>query len=463
MLLYYLFAIIIFCCAVIVVLVWRSQKNHARYELSQIVSHQQEKELTELREKLFQTQNSIDLDMLIVREITSILGNMQGIELSLQAAFSRMLEILSIDFGILCFDGDRKSGFRSFIGTTENLLKTLENVAERRIILEANPPVLAPLSFEDFQKARDLKVMKSARSLLGFNCKVKSVREGYFLIGFHKPHEYTRAELDALQFCADQFAANFQMSKRLLDSQELAELQHDYIANVSHELRTPLTTIYGYLTILKSYPEELFQENERHEMFSIMTEECQRLIRLINNLLLSIKVEQEDFHRKLNPVPISLEEMISQTCRFMDREFKSKNIQIITNIPAGLSQIEGNYDLLYQVFQNLMANSIKFSSKDPRIEIKAREEEESVVVAVSDNGLGIEEQALPKIFQKFYRAQSQASQRPGLGIGLYLVSKLVGMHHGKIEVASELNKGTTFTLRFPKIGVAQSMSKGAPS
>ncbi len=462
MLLYLLVAIIIFCCAVILILVGRSKKNDNRYELSLIVSQQQEKELTELREKLSETQNSIEMDMLMVREITSILGNMQGIELSLQAAFSRMLEILSIDFGILSFEGNR-NGFQSFKGTSENLLKTLENVTQRRIVLEDSSSELTPLSFEDFQKARDLKVMKSAHSLLGFACKVKSIREGYFLVGFHKPHEYTQAELDALQLCADQFAVNFQVSKRLLDSQELAELQHDYIANVSHELRTPLTTIYGYLTILKSYPEKLFQENERHEMFSIMTEECQRLIRLINNLLLSIRVEQEDFQMKLKPVSISLGEMISQTCRFMEREFKSKNIQVVTDIPAGLSPIEGNYDLLYQVFQNLMANSIKFSSKDPKIEIMATEEEESIVVTVTDNGVGIEEQALPKIFQKFYRAQSQASKRPGLGIGLYLVSKLVEMHHGKIEVASELNKGTSFKLRFPKASVAQSISQGASS
>jgi signal transduction histidine kinase len=193
----------------------------------------------------------------------------------------------------------------------------------------------------------------------------------------------------------------------------------------------------------------------------VMTDECQRLIRLINNLLLSVKVEQEDFHGTTNWMPVSLGDVVAQTCRFMERELKSKSVELQVDVPANLPSIEGNLDLLYQVFQNLIANAIKFSAKDPRIEILAREEGDSVSISISDNGVGIEEQALTHIFQKFYRAESQAGRRPGLGIGLYLVQKLVELHRGEINVVSRLNEGTTFTLSFPKLQATQTFSQTA--
>jgi signal transduction histidine kinase len=284
---------------------------------------------------------------------------------------------------------------------------------------------------------------------------------GHLTIGCHRPHVYTAAELEGLRFCADQFAVYSQMHQQLQDTQELSQLRHDYIANVSHELRTPLTTIYGYLNILKSYPTHLFQEEEKQQMFSVMTDECQRLIRLINNLLLSVKVEQEDFQGTTSLAPVSLGEVVAQTCRFMERELKSKNVELQVDVPLDLPRIEGNLDLLYQVFQNLVANAIKFSAKDPRVKVVAREDGDKVSIAISDNGVGIEEQAIGKIFQKFYRAESQAGRRPGLGIGLYLVQKLVEFHHGEIKVASELNRGTTFTLVFPKLAATQTLSQTA--
>jgi signal transduction histidine kinase len=337
----------------------------------------------------------------------------------------------------------------------------LEQVAARGWVLEEKRPVVEPVSFEAYQKLRQMRVLEKACSLLCVPCRVKSIQVGRFTIGFHRPHVYTAAELEGLRFCADQFAVYSQMHQQLQDTQELSQLRHDYIANVSHELRTPLTTIYGYLNILKSYPTHLFQEDEKQQMFSVMTDECQRLIRLINNLLLSVKVEREDFPGTTSLAPVSLGVVVAQTCRFMERELKSKNVEVQVDVPANLPSIEGNLDLLYQVFQNLIANAIKFSAKDPRVGIVAREEGDLVSISISDNGVGIEEQALTHIFQKFYRAESQAGKRPGLGIGLYLVQKLVELHRGEISVVSKLNEGTTFTLAFPKLQVVQTFSQTA--
>lgn len=447
---------------VVLILMIRISVYRRRSNRSLILFRQQENQLRGLQLRLQNLEASRNSGVLLFSEITSILGNMQQHELSLNAAFSRMLEILSIDFGILDFSGRQSSALRISHGIDDAALEeALEQVATRGWVLEEVLPAVEPVSFEAYQKLRQMRFLDQARSLLCVPCRVKSVQVGRFTIGFHRPHRYTSAELEGLRFCADQFAVYSQMHQQLQDTQELSQLRHDYIANVSHELRTPLTTIYGYLNILKSYPTHLFQEEEKQQMFSVMTDECQRLIRLINNLLLSVKVEREDFQGTTSLAPVSLGDVVAQTCRFMERELKSKSVELHVDVPANLASIEGNLDLLYQVFQNLIANAIKFSAKDPRIEVVAREDAHSVSISISDNGVGIEEQALTHIFQKFYRAESQAGKRPGLGIGLYLVQKLVDLHHGEIKVASKLNEGTTFTLVFPKLTVAEPLSHSA--
>ena len=447
---------------VIVILILRISAYRRQTTRSLILFRQRDHQLKSLRQRLQQLEASRNSGVLLFSEITSILGNMQLHEASLNAAFSRMLEILSIDFGVLELPGDHSAVLRICHGIDADAFdQALEQIAVREWILEDNQLPVDPITFEAYQKIRQMRVLEKARSLLSVACRVKSVHVGHFTVGFHQAHVYTAAELEGLRFCADQFAIYSRMHQQLQDTQELSQLRHDYIANVSHELRTPLTTIYGYLNILKSYPTHLFQEDEKQQMFSVMTDECQRLIRLINNLLLSVKVEREDFTGTTTLTPVSLGDVVAQTCRFMERELKSKSVEMRVEVPANLPSIEGNLDLLYQVFQNLIANAIKFSAKDPRIELLAREEGDTISISIADNGVGIEEQALAKIFHKFYRAESQAAKRPGLGIGLYLVQKLVELHNGEISVASRLNEGTTFTLTFPKLKASHTLSQTA--
>jgi signal transduction histidine kinase len=454
-----LIVIITLCLAVLLFIVLAAYRRR-RAMLAQF--HVQEKQLRQLHRRLEQLEESSSHEVLLFSEITSILGNIQDPEESLKAAFGRMIEILSVDFGFLELAQRRAMAVKVFVGCEENLVETLTEIGSRGWVLEDKPSPLNALSFEEYQKSKHFRAMEDVHSLLSMPCRVKTVLVGHFTVGFRRLHHYTAPELDTMHFCADQFAVTYQMWAQLLDTQELSQLRHDYIANVSHELRTPLTTIYGYLNILKTYPAHLFQEQEMQDMFGTMTDECQRLIRLINNLLLSVKVEQEGFSGTMNPIAVSLAKVVAQTCRFMDGEIKAKNVELIIDMPEDLAPIEGNLDLLYQVFQNLIANSIKFSGKSPRIEISAHEADaEHVVVHVADNGVGIEKEAIPKIFQKFYRAESQATRRPGLGIGLFLVQKLVQLHHGEISVTSELNRGTRFILKFPKLTSAESQSQRA--
>jgi C4-dicarboxylate-specific signal transduction histidine kinase len=326
----------------ILILVVRISAYRRRSHRSLILFRQQENQLRSLRQRIQELEPSGNSGVLLVSEITSILGNMQQHEPSMNAAFGRMLEILAIDFGILELWGRRSAALRICHGIDDSAFEeALEQVATRGWVLEDKPPAVEPVSFEAYQRLRQMRVLERARSLLSVPCRVKSVQVGRFTIGFHQGHLYTATELEGLRFCADQFAIYSQIHQQLVDTQELSQLRHDYIANVSHELRTPLTTIYGYLNILKSYPTHLFQEDEKQQMFSVMTDECQRLIRLINNLLLSVKVEQEDFHGTTSLTPVSLADVVAQTCRFMERELKSKSVELRVDVPASLPSIEG--------------------------------------------------------------------------------------------------------------------------
>src|SRR5215831_10488853 len=113
----------------------------------------------------------------------------------------------------------------------------------------------------------------------------------------------------------------------VLYTEKLALLVQKYTQTVTHELRASLTTVYGYLHILKTYPPSMLQDSERSEMFSAMTDECSRAIRLLNNLLLSVQFQQVDCPQKFQAVPILLGKAISRALRLMDRELGTKNIQ----------------------------------------------------------------------------------------------------------------------------------------
>ncbi|MEW5978147.1 MAG: HAMP domain-containing sensor histidine kinase [Acidobacteriota bacterium] len=461
-LLFLILTLLLLGSAGLILYLWlRLKVYQARVDTSFRLLKDQARELAQLRLFSSRRQKSFQLEVRIMQEMSAALAHCADFEQAVQVAFSRMLEGLSADIGILHLGEHPESVTDFYWGTGSHLEETLESIATRGIVLQDRPKITETSTFEDFQSAKDLKPIESVCSLLGFACRARGRRVGEFLVAYQKPHRYTDSELRCLQYCAERFGEAFDALQSVKQSESLDQLRQDYVANLSHELRTPLTVIYGYLAILKSYPEQLFQQHEKHEMVAVMTEECQRLIRLINNLLLSAKVEREDFPKELKPVPVSLAEVVGQTCRFMEHELRSKGIEVLTDIPKDLALIKGNYDLLYQVFQNLVSNSIKFCSTEPRIEITAKQEEDYVIVSVSDNGLGIDPSALPRLFQRFYRGESSASKRPGLGIGLYLVKKLVELHRGHISVTSELNKGTTFLLRFPALSMASPLSRQA--
>lgn len=218
-------------------------------------------------------------------------------------------------------------------------------------------------------------------------------------------------------------------------------LRTDFINNFSHEFKTPIISIKGFAEILKD--EELSKE-EKDEYLDIIIEESKRLTSLATNVLNLSKIETQVILNETEKFNIG--EQIRQSILLLDSKFESKNISLDISIED--CYINGNKELLNQVWLNLLDNSIKFNDKNGMVSINMRMKEKSIIIIITDTGIGIDSNALPKIFDKFYQEDISHSTN-GNGLGLTIVKKIIELHDGTIKCDSIVSKGTKFTITLP--------------
>ena len=226
-------------------------------------------------------------------------------------------------------------------------------------------------------------------------------------------------------------------------------LKSDFVSTVSHELRTPLTAIKGFIrTLLDDPTGEFYDQEIRMEFYGIIDSECDRLVRLISDLLNVSRLER-GLPLHLNYATVNIAALVEK-CISFQRSYSDKH-QLVTDIPESLPQIEVDKDKLDQIITNLISNAIKYSPNGGTITTRVRDEGDKLRFSVSDQGLGIPTEHMDKVFQRFHRVHSGDSQRvSGTGIGLFLVKNLVQAHGGAIWVESEMGKGSTFFFTLPK-------------
>ncbi len=215
--------------------------------------------------------------------------------------------------------------------------------------------------------------------------------------------------------------------------------QRDFVADVSHELRTPLTTLRGNLGLLRR--EAPLSAEEESDIVADMVEESDRLIRLVNDLLLLARAEAG---RSFFKQPIQILPVIEETVRQVQLLDPSREIHVA--VPGGL-QVWGDRDAFKQVALILLDNAIKHS--DGAIEVRAQGNRGKVSIEIQDHGGGIDPEVLPHVFDRFYRGEQEEAQLPGFGLGLPIAKALVAELEGEISIDSEPGKGSTVTLRFP--------------
>ncbi|MDD4858539.1 MAG: ATP-binding protein, partial [Candidatus Krumholzibacteria bacterium] len=223
------------------------------------------------------------------------------------------------------------------------------------------------------------------------------------------------------------------------------KLKMSYLSHLSHELKTPLTSI-------KAYVESLFDHiddsdfPEKKEFLGIISSETERLIRMVNKVLDVSKIEfgNRTIKRKI----FQLAPLIAEVESSMQPYLRDKKLRLVVKLPQALPLIDGDEDLVKQVFINLIGNAIKFSPSGSRIFIEAIEDAIAVKIMVSDEGVGIPQEDLQNIFKQFYQVRHGSGE--GVGLGLAIVKNIVEQHGGYITVSSRLGEGSTFTFTLPK-------------
>lgn len=232
---------------------------------------------------------------------------------------------------------------------------------------------------------------------------------------------------------------NFNKMVKELNSIEC--LQKDFINNVSHEIKTPISSIQGFAKLLEA--DDLSKE-ERKEYAEIIKEESDRLLYLSTNILKLAKLENQE--RIMNKTKFNIAEQIRRTISVLEPKWKEKNIKF--NVSLKEQEFLGEKDLMYQVWMNIIENSIKFSKQDGQIDVKMKTNQDSIIVEIKDYGIGMEEEEVKKIFDRFYQID-KSHTKPGAGLGMTIAKRIVELSGGKIEVKSKLNESTTFTVTLP--------------
>ena len=227
---------------------------------------------------------------------------------------------------------------------------------------------------------------------------------------------------------------------------ELNEAKSQFISNVSHELRTPLFNIKSFIETLSEFGEDL-TEVERREFLETANHETDRLTRLVNDVLDLSRLESS---RGYSLEPVELAQPIEQTLRTYQLHARDKGIKLIQEVEPDLPSVLGHYDLLLQVFTNLVGNSLKFTETGGVIAIRAyqiqtaHKLEPSVRVEISDTGIGIDPEDQEAIFDRFFRVENRVHTLEGTGLGLSIVKNIIDKHNSTIHLISEVGVGTTF-------------------
>jgi len=235
---------------------------------------------------------------------------------------------------------------------------------------------------------------------------------------------------------------------------EAEQMRSDFVANVSHELRSPLTALSGFIETLKGPARN--DETARERFLGIMEGEALRMDRLISDLLSLSKIEVNAFVRPTDMVDVRfiIETVIAALSSQADKERK---VVALTDNSAGNQLIPGDADQLIQVFQNLIENAIKYGEPDSEITVTitntvraAGMQGPALSVAVRDYGPGIPPHHIPRLTERFYRVDnSRSREKGGTGLGLAIVKHIVIRHRGRLQIKSEPDIGSTFTVLLP--------------
>lgn len=222
----------------------------------------------------------------------------------------------------------------------------------------------------------------------------------------------------------------------------LEKIKKDFVGNVSHELRTPLTAIKGYVETLEGSV-----KGEAAHYIEIIKRHTDRLIHIVQDLLILSEMEEKGFSIEMGNV--DMKELLETLVPIFAPRLKESGLSFELNLEPGLPPVRGDRFKLEQAFINLIDNAIKYTEKG-RVTISAGVRNHSLIIDIADTGIGIPQDHLSRVFERFYVVDKSRSRKSGgTGLGLAIVKHIVLLHHGSIDVISENGSGTTFRITLP--------------
>jgi len=230
------------------------------------------------------------------------------------------------------------------------------------------------------------------------------------------------------------------LSKSLFEQEDLRKR---LTSDISHELRTPLAILQSHL---EAFADGIWEPSR--EKINICKNEVIRLTRLVEQLKGLTDIENHKINLEIEK--FNLSQALNETVDIFSIQFKEKNIILNKDVPDNIF-IEADKDKVNQIIINILSNAIKHSNPNGEVDISLEKDQENLIIKIKDNGIGIDKEDLPLIFERFYRSDKSRSRKTGgAGIGLTITKTLVEAHNGRINVDSEIGVGSSFTVILPK-------------
>jgi signal transduction histidine kinase len=278
---------------------------------------------------------------------------------------------------------------------------------------------------------------------------MNAFKSGESLASVDLPREKTPVflgdEVDHLSHTFREMAERIEEQIEKLQKSDL--LRRELVANVSHDLRTPLATLTAYIETML-LKESVLSGDERRKYLKVAGKHCERLSSLVDDLFELASLDAEE--TKLNLEPFNIAELVQDIVQNFELAAKENGITLTSNIGENLSSVNADIALVERVLENLIMNALRHTPKGGTVSIILSPSDEYMKVQVLDTGVGIPEEALPHIFDRFYKINGADNFPTSFaGLGLAIAKRIMDLHGSDVEVESELNSGTCFTFMLP--------------
>ena len=233
----------------------------------------------------------------------------------------------------------------------------------------------------------------------------------------------------------------------ITEQKKLDSSRREFVANVSHELRTPLTNVKGYTETLLDAGDELDGETRRN-FLQVIYNESDRMTHIVKDLLTLSQLDYGKMDMEMSPIPVKL--IVQNIASAMLIEARGQGLTLETKLEEPLPLILADRNRMEQVIANIVSNAIKYNRPGGTVTLSAFSQEDKVVIKVQDTGIGIPQEDIPRLFERFYRVdKARSREKGGTGLGLAIAKEIVEQHQGTIGVESQLDAGTTVTITLP--------------